>query len=327
MLTRHQKTFAAAVVVGIAVFLVLTALLNRPIQHKPVIGVTFSDKYAAELGLDWKQVYLALLDDLRVRRFRIPVYWNEVEAERGRYDWSNVDWQLDEAQKRGAEVVLVLGQKVPRWPECHIPGWAQHLTNKEREQRVLDLIGEEVRRFKSSPAVLRWQVENEPLFHFGECPPSDRAFLKREVAEVRALDSRPVMLTDSGELSSWARTAPLADVLGISLYRLVWNKYLGFLYWPVTPQYYSERIAFLRPLVKEVIISELQAEPWFSKAVADTPLDEQYRSMSPQLLRDNVEFAEKTDVGEIYLWGAEWWYWVRTKGNPAFWETARSLFP
>jgi hypothetical protein len=145
---------------------------------------------------------------------------------------------------------------------------------------------------------------------------------------VKSLDAtRPVQVTDSGELSTWLRTASLGDQLGISMYRLVWNKYLGELYWPVTPMYYTERLDAISPVVKKVVVSELQAEPWFRKGVFDTPLAEQFDTMDTSRLTENVNFAEHVGVSEIYLWGGEWWYWLKTTQNhPEFWDLARKLY-
>lgn len=298
---------------------------SRPAAPPPAFGVTFSTKYAKELGLDWKKAYRAILDDLGIRKLRIPVYWDEVEPERGRYAWDDVAWMLDEAERRDAEVVLAIGRKVPRWPECHAPEWAARLDERAERERVLALLAATVGRFKDEPAVRVWQVENEPLFHFGKCPPPDREFLKREIALVRSLDGRPIMVTDSGELSTWIRTATLGDVLGISMYRLVWNKYVGELYWPVSPVWYTDRMNLLEPVARKIIVSELQAEPWFRAPVAETPLDEQFDQMNPERLQGNVEFAVGTGASEIYLWGAEWWYWLKLQGREELWTAARGL--
>ncbi len=289
-------------------------------------GVTFSTLYAKELGLDWKEAYLATLDDLGVRHFRIPVYWNSVEKERGVRDWSEIDWMLEEAGKRGASVILAVGRKTPRWPECHVPEWAMALSPEKQNERVLEFLAAEVDHFKGFGAVKRWQVENEPMFRFGKCPPPDREMLKKEIALVRGLDSRPIMTTDSGELSSWVRTGSLTDVLGISLYRLVQNPKLGTLYWPVPPSFYEDRIRLLKPVVRDVIVSELQAEPWFQKAVADTPLDEQFRQMNPEKLAANAEFAAATKASEVYLWGVEWWYWASHRGHDELWAAAKRYY-
>jgi len=40
-----------------------------------------------------------------------------------------------------------------------------------------------------------------------------------------------------------------------------------------------------------------------------------------------VEFAKKVGFPEIYLWGAEWWYWLKiTQNHPELWDTAKELF-
>jgi hypothetical protein len=210
-----------------------------------------------------------------------------------------------------------------------VPGWAKTLSRDQQDARVLALVEAEVRRFKDAPALRRWQVENEPLFLYGKCPPPDRDLLKQEVELVRSLDARPIQLTDSGELSFWLRSATLADTLGISLYRTVWNRWFGFWFWPLSPSWYAERIAFTKPLVRgrQIVVSELQAEPWFSKPFAETSIEEQYDIISPRRFRDNVEFAARTGASEIYLWGAEWWYWLKLQGRDEFWEEARKLFP
>lgn len=317
-----------ATAVGLAAFFVITRLESQPARaQQPLYGMTFSTKYAQELQLDWRATFIALLDDLKVRRFRIPVYWDEVEKRRGLYDWSDYDWLLAQAAERGADVTLAIGLKVPRWPECHAPAWAKALPEANGQARVLALLRAEVAHFAAAPAVKVWQVENEPLFNFGVCPPPDRDFLKREIELVRSLDSRPIQVTDSGELSTWLRTASLGDQLGISMYRLVWNQYLGAIYWPLTPLYYTERLDAISPVVRKVVVSELQAEPWFRKGVFETPLAEQFDSMSVARLADNVAFADRIGVSEVYLWGGEWWYWLKVaQGHSEFWEWARRLY-
>lgn len=328
-MTRRRRILIAALlglatVAGLVLWYGRDALTRSP---HPGYGVTFSTQYAKSLGLDWKQAFSATLDDLHVRRFRIPVYWDDVEAKRGTEDWSDADWMLDQAASSGAQVILAVGRKTPRWPECHVPAWANGLDETAQRQEVLRFLKDEIEHFKGDPAIKVWQVENEPLFQFGKCPPPDRDFLKQEIALVRGLDFRPIMETDSGELSTWIRTGSLADILGISMYRLVWNKYLGELYWPVSPIFYADRMNLVSPVVKKVVISELQAEPWFSKPPDKTPLDEQFAQMDADRLRGNAEFAASTGASEIYLWGVEWWYWLKTQGHDELWQAARELYP
>ena len=99
----------AAWVIGIIVIFVVIflAYANFPTDKKnenAQLGVTFSHRYAQDIGLNWKETFVAVLDDLKIKKIRIPVYWDLVESEKGEYDFSDVDWQLSEAAKRNAEI-------------------------------------------------------------------------------------------------------------------------------------------------------------------------------------------------------------------------------
>jgi hypothetical protein len=295
-------------------------------EREVLLGATFSKHYAEELGLDWREAYLATIDDLDVRALRIPVYWDDIEAEKGEFDFSDVDWQLDQAAKRGVKVILAVGMKLPRWPECHIPEWASGLNPDELHLRILNMLTEVTDKYSKVSTFAAWQVENEPFFAFGECPPPDRMFLQREVALVRTKDSRPIIITESGELSTWVNAASLADILGISTYRSVWSRYIGHFFWPVTPGWYARRISAASKFVDGVFVSELQAEPWGPGPLADMNIDDQLKHMNPEKLRDNVVFVRRMGIPEAYLWGVEWWYWLKEQGYPEMWEAGRELF-
>ncbi|NTW46128.1 MAG: cellulase family glycosylhydrolase [Candidatus Moranbacteria bacterium] len=296
------------------------------------LGVTFSQRYARDLGVDWKAAYLAVLDDLGVRKLRLQVYWDIAEPSEGEYDFSDTDWMLDEAAKRGVEVILVVGQREPRWPECHIPAWvSENGADAVREARLTDFIGETVRRYRDRPEIRMWQVENEPFVKFfGTCPVFSREYFDREIAYVRSLDpSRPILVTDSGEFSTWTAAAARGDVLGTTMYRKVHNPAYGYVTYPLGPNYYRFKAELIRLLTGKdrFIVAELQAEPWADGWVAGKSVAEQYETMNPDLLREYVGFARRVGFPEAYLWGAEWWYWLReNKGEPAVWDTARTLF-
>lgn len=294
------------------------------------LGMTFSSRYAESLGLNWQETYLALLDEVQVKKMRLPVYWDLVEKEPGVYDYAPVDWQLAEAKKRDVEVILTVGLKVPRWPECHIPQWAQE-DMEVRQKGILRFITETIERYRNDVTVMKWQVENEPFLPFGICPDFETSFLEQEVALVKKLDpSRPVLLTDSGELSLWYGAASRGDEFGTTLYRDIYSKKVGgYFTYPIGPNFFRFKEKMVRLLTKQenFMVIELQAEPWASGWIATVPLLEQSKTMNEVKLRENVDYARRVGFHDIYLWGGEWWYWMKVKKNaPAVWETGRELF-
>lgn len=292
-------------------------------------GVTFSQKHSRDLGLDWKQNYLALLDDLKVKKLRLIAYWDLVEPEKGKYTFEDLDWQVNEATSRGAKVIIVAGLKTPRWPECHLPQWAAGLDKKEQQQSIIGVLRETVLRYKANSLVVAWQVENEPFFKFGECPWFDKEFLKEEISLVKSLDQKPVIVSDSGEMSFWLKPAKMGDIVGTTMYRQVWSEdFNRSLRYPLPPVFYSRKAQIVKRLFgKEVICVELQAEPWGRLLLYDLPLSEQLKSMNLEQFKKNIDFARKTGLKEFYLWGAEWWYWLKEKQNmPEIWDEARNLF-
>ncbi|GAI35277.1 unnamed protein product, partial [marine sediment metagenome] len=79
---------------------------------------------------------------------------------------------------------------------------------------------------------------------------------------------------------------------------------------------------------KEVICVELQAEPWGPKLLYDSPFEEQEKTINLTLFQKNIEFARKTGFKEFYLWGAEWWFWLKEAQNdPRIWDEAKKLWP
>lgn len=327
------KGIAAVVLVFILFVLLLFGYFNLPgatPREDVTLGMTFSARYAEGLGLDPRETYEALLDDMGVRKMRLPVYWDLVEKEKDVYDFSEVDWQIAEAGRRDADVILTVGLKVPRWPECHIPQWATE-SDAIRKQGILSFIEKTVERYKENQTVVKWQVENEPFLPFGICPEFDVAFLEQEVALVKRLDaSRPVLLTDSGELSLWYGAAKRGDEFGTTLYRDIYSKKVGgYFTYPIGPNFFHFKAWIVRTFAQQNNLSviELQAEPWASGWVASVPLEEQFLTMNEVKLRENVDYARRVGFHDIYLWGGEWWYWMKVKqGYPAVWETGKELF-
>src|SRR3989338_1262598 len=137
------------------------------VKEPKLFGVTYSARNAEDFGMSRTSVFTEILDDLKVRHIRLPVYWTEVEKENDKYDFSEIDWQLREAEKRGAEIILAVGRKLPRWPECFVPEWVSAKKDRNFEETELfDYIETTVERYKNNPALKIWQVENEPFLPF-----------------------------------------------------------------------------------------------------------------------------------------------------------------
>ncbi|MBI3290850.1 hypothetical protein HYZ76_01050 [Candidatus Falkowbacteria bacterium] len=302
-------------------------------QADTSFGVTFSNKYAEELELDWQATYLAILDELKVKKLRLIAYWDEIEAEQDAFDFSRLDWQVSEAANRGAEISLVVGRRAPRWPECHDPDWLARLAPLAVQRQQLEFIKEAITRYKDNLAIKTWQVENEPLFNgFGECPNADKDFLKQEVDLVRSLDpGRPIIITDSGELSHWQAAASLGDILGVTLYRIVWNETIGFWdYFFIPPAGYRYKADLTKSLHKEldkVIVTEMQMEPWsFDRKMVNVSYEDQQKSFNLKRFRDNIDYVQRAGFDEVYLWGVEYWYWLNKQGYTEIWEEAKSIW-
>lgn len=295
-------------------------------------GTAFDPYYAEYLGLDWQETYLALLDEVGIKHLRLVAFWDAAEPEDDRFDFERLDFQVGEAEKRGVKLIVGIGRRLPRWPECHVPAWAKDFSEEEQQQEVLELLPHIVNRYKGSSSLEFWQVENEPyVWFFGECPGADELFLKQEMELVKSLDpNHPVILTESGELSLWFKISRLADYVGVSMYRVVYDN-VFHRYQPSLFPSWSYRIKanILRRLgwVEEIFVVELQAEPWGPRPLIEMSLEEQYYSFNPERFRHNLRFARSTGFSRFYLWGAEWWFYAKEKlGVSDFIEEANLLW-
>ncbi|MEX1112529.1 MAG: beta-galactosidase [Candidatus Andersenbacteria bacterium] len=327
-------TVGAGVLVILGVLLIAGVLLARPAAFPSAqkYGVTFSQPHASGIGLNWQEVYHAILTDLDVKHLRLVAYWNVIEPEEGVFDFTTLDYQMDQAAAHGAQVILAVGRKVPRWPECHIPQWAQELEEKQQQEVVLTMVSEVVARYKDHPALRMWQLENEPLLDFGICPPADAVFLQQEQQLIRDLDpNHPILITDSGELNWWIDASRYGDVVGTTMYRTVFSDKTQklFHYDYIFPSWMyrlkSRYVGLLRN--KDVLIVELQGEPWGTVPFTQMSIQDREASFSPARFEELLRFASRTQLPEAYWWGVEYWYWEKeNQGRDQYWEMAKRIF-
>ena len=321
-----------------------------------LFGTTFSAKQCAYLGLDWKQTYLKILD-LPLDVIRLGAYWDQIEEKEGKFDFLDLDWQIEQAGLREITVILSVGMKAPRWPEYHFPSWVKERvkpgfgsivsTNEFLRQKTLQFTEKVVRRYRDNPSVKYWQIENEALNRFGGKQwRLQEKFLEEEIALVRRIDpqDRPIILTAASYPNNFLRvlskiftnTKPirenlkLADILGINVYPMI-----GHRGWGRNWYFGSRRNARLNHLKeifdmaqksgKDIWITELQAEPWEPGHLAYTKKDTPPTGW-PQTTEQTLEELHRIGYKTFLFWGAEFWYYQQKKfNNPTWWDAIDAM--
>ena len=330
---QHWKTVLYSVI-GLVVLGVFTLALlaQKPEPETITYGMSFNTPYARELGLDWRQTYDAIVDELNVRHFRLAAHWPMIEPQPNIYNFSELDYQISKAESVGATVILAVGRRLPRWPECHIPEWTRGYSEEAFRKAQLDYIERVVTRYKESPAVILWQVENEPyleVFAFEHCGKLDEEFLEEEIALVKKLDpTREVLVTDSGNLGTWRGAYSHGDWFGTSVYVHFWNPELGQFRTILPSWAYRAKDNLMAILYgeKPSVLIELSAEPWLLEPIVEVPIETQFTRMNLEKFEDILTYAEGTRFDTQYLWGAEWWYWLLQQGYPEMWERGQRLY-
>ncbi|HVO86333.1 MAG TPA: beta-galactosidase, partial [Candidatus Binatia bacterium] len=295
-----------------------------PKAKDPEFGVSFSIEYAQELGNDWHANYLALLNDLGFKRVRLMSYWELIEPQQGQYDFTDLDWQVQQAQAHGAKVSLAIGYRQPRYPECHEPDWAKQLPVNQTawDNQLYSYISTVVNHYKNNPALESYQLENEAENNwFGACRGSaaPKWRLTDEFNLVKKLDpNHPVFMNLSDE-HGLPIGQPTPDAYGFSIYRVVYSTNTEvhfYTTYPITQWYHRLRVYAIHFIKhRPVYVHELQLEPWGSAATEHLTIAQQNQSMSVQQIHNSIHYSEQTGIQLQYMWGGEWWYWRKTHFN------------
>ena len=320
------------------------------------VGFTFSQRQAEYLDLPFCQTFQAALS-LSPQVIRLGAYWDEIEPRRGHYDFSTMDWMLDDATARGLQVILTVGMKAPRWPEYYLPSWLQRRVRAQEKQisddqtlraHTLRFMEQVVRRYADRETIAFWQIENEPLDPSG---PHDWQigpdFLREEVTLVRRLDRhrRPIIVsmfvgTDPftflpprrKELQDRAQTIlEMADVLGLDVYPSRGLRIGGHdLYFDWSPWPWEQLVIDLqqraRQAGKEAWIMEAQAEPWEPARVVHTD-PQPSRSARSSTALQIFERLRTAGFRTILFWGVEHWYLRRHRHQDmSWWDELSKVF-
>lgn len=323
-----MKSLKAFLIVVVSFFIAgVIVQFSLPKIDKPLWVLTYSPAHARYLGFGAIDLYRQIISDYKPKHVRLQASWNEIEKHPGKFEWSELDEILQITKESGATATLAIGRKLPRWPECHDPAWLKAMHAWEVEDYQHKMITAAVEHFKDNKTITRWQLENEPMFMFGECPSPSFGLLKRERDWLKKLDpTRQILMTDSGELSPWLETAYLADIQGVTMYRVTWNPITGFFTYPLPAWFYRVKAALVSPFVDKVVVSELQLEPWAPYGLANLSLADSYKSLDHDRFFKNVEYFKKTGLSEGFVWGVEWWYMAKRQGDDWYFKQGQELF-
>lgn len=292
-------------------------------------GVTFISSYARYFDLDPKETMLALRDDLGFKRFRLVSYWKEIESQEGSYDFSDLDWQLENVRAVDGEVTLSIGLRQPRWPECHMPSWLEGQPKDVWYPKLQKYMTAVIERYKDDPVIVSYQLENEHLLEaFGECKDFIRQRLQEEFDLVKSIDpDTPIILSLANNYFGVPTGKPRADEFGVSVYKRVFDSTVTKRYfeYPFPAWYYGGRAGMTEALTgRSSMLHELQAEPWTPTQMKTSSIEEQSKSMDATRLRERIKYARGTGFNTIDLWGGEWWYWRKVKFNdPSLWNVVQ----
>ena len=276
----------------------------------------------------------ALLN-IGVRQFRLTSYWSDIEAHPNQYNFSQLDWEFKLANEYHAKIILTIGLRQPRWPECHPPSWVNTSTATQNWQPLLlNFMSRVIARYKNNPALQAWQLENEYFLRgFGDCTNFSR---NRYIAEAKLLNqldpTKPVVITRSNNGLGIAIGQPTPTVYGISIYKRVWDATYTHRYieYPYT-NWYDAFLAQMQLLYNNhpMIVTEMQAEAWppNGQTIPETSLNQQNKSLNASRLINRFNFAKQTGMKDVIMWGSEYWYYRLTVlHDPSLWNVAKQEF-
>jgi hypothetical protein len=311
-----------------------------PPSSPPLVGFSYSPELSQWLYRDPSSDLWQLLDATNPDLVRLPVYWEETEPSPGTLDFDVIDQLLSVValhnltSSRQTRVILNISARNFLYPELHAPLWAgprqqPELGDVQAGAAYRLYFDATLARYRSSPLVYAWQVENEPFdYVVNQTTGDDQISLEQmqwEIAEVHMLDPDHAEVTTSFDawspLVDWLQlNAPallaqlhgypsghpgpilaVGDVLGLDAYVDSPSTPLRFTSIALRTSWKAEDIGFwagiARAQNKQVWLTEMQAAPWSASPGAFSTADlvagaATYRRESPSV---------------VLLWGADTW--------------------
>jgi hypothetical protein len=305
------------------------------------VGTSFSPRRCARFGIPVRSTFERVLE-LGFAPIRLSAYWDEIRRD----GYGDLDRLVDAAQEAGRQVVLTAGVKAMQWPEFYLP--PDVAPDPDRQGRigraarfaheVTNFVAETVARYRDRPCIVCWQVENEP---FNRSGPRrwwiDPRLVRREVAAVRVLDRRPIVLNafahfdPTTDADSRPRRGPLGlrrlspekailallrptDVLGLDVYTAIVDRRAE----PGWAEHAQRWLTGARRRACDAWVIECQAEPWEAPG-GDYASP---RSFTPDDLVSVHGRLVAAGFATILLWGCEYWLWRASAGDSRWLEAA-----
>ena len=305
----------------------------------PLVGFSYSPLTSLALNHAPAQDLAVLLDATDPDLVRLPIYWESVEPAPDSLDFSSIDDLMavveehNQVASRPTQVVLTIGARNFLYPELHEPAWAAprgqpHLNEVQSEAAYRAYFDGSLMRYRSSPLLYAWQVENEPLDYVGNSITGDDeikvAQLSWEVEEVHQLDpGRTVVLTS---FDGWNSTIDMVhvyappllalvgaypsghpgemlaagDALGLDLYVDAPSTPLKFTSPDLRSVWKQQALDFwagqAKAQGKQLWLAEMQAQPWNGSS-----------GFGPANLVVSAADYRQEPLNVVLLWGVETW--------------------
>lgn len=308
-------------------------------------GFSYSFEQAEWYGLDPRDAYVELLDKYDFDWVRLSFFWDR-HKEDGELDLDELEFAIEEANKRGVKVVVALGVKTPFYPEFHPPKNIKEQVKPGDEigfdhaiaDEILDIDKKVVSKLAKYENISHWQIENEPYLPDENRIRIDKSLLLAEISVVRDTDPkrRPVILTDDiglldNDYKQFIGLLSQGDVFGVNgyfktqgteLFGLPWPKWFT---WPVqswlflSPDYEGiKKYAEKRGV--GVWLMEMQAEPYVRTL-------EDAKSASFAFNAGDIkkadDFVRSKGFEKVGFWGVNFWLFREKIGDSSWADAAK----
>lgn len=326
---------------------------NVPLGFRPSYGTTYSFEQAAWYGYDGRAEFLRLLDEVKFDWVRLPFFWDMMVDENGEFNsnFEDLEFAIEEANKRNIEVVIAIGLKTPYYPEYHLPKnikeqiafgsriGAEHAVSDD----LISVNRKIIKRLEKHDNISHWQIENEPHLANVDNLKIDKSLIFEEVKTVRDEDDlkRPVILNHVGPPSfdrEWRSLVDLlndSDSFGVNAYfktqgtnlfsfsafnkkvRVPWPNSLT---WPVQSWYflspnYDDLRNELAGRNRDLWVLEMQAEPYVRNL--EYAKDGDFAFGASDIIKAD-EFLKSKKVKYVGLWGANFWIYREKLGDTSW---------